>query len=167
MPFYVLVSHTFALKIVCAVCVKNRIKQTREGPVPVQSSFLQAIFNLKNQISKKLRAWRFDPSRTFIKGSAVLPLIKVLLGSKRQARNFLDIYILVILVSKQCATFLHISLKYYWKFRNRVWYLSQGYWYFMIYNIMVWTSTWRPFRKHCNGNFWIANKLIHPIKKSE
>ena len=40
----------------------------------------------------------------------ILPLIKVLLGSKRQARNFLDIYILVILVSKQFATFLHISL---------------------------------------------------------
>ena len=40
----------------------------------------------------------------------ILPLIKVLLGSKRQALNFLDIYILVILVSKQFATFLHISL---------------------------------------------------------
>ena len=39
----------------------------------------------------------------------ILPLIKVLLGSKRQALNFLDIYILVILVSKQFATFLHIS----------------------------------------------------------
>jgi hypothetical protein len=39
-----------------------------------------------------------------------MPVIKVLLGSKRQARNFLDIYILVILVSKQFATFLHISL---------------------------------------------------------
>ena len=37
----------------------------------------------------------------------ILPLIKVLLGSKRQARNILDIYILVILVSKQFATFLH------------------------------------------------------------
>ena len=36
-----------------------------------------------------------------------LTLIKVLLGSKRQALNFLDIYILVILVSKQFATFLH------------------------------------------------------------
>ena len=42
----------------------------------------------------------------------ILPLIKVLLGSKRQARNFLDIYILVILVSKQFATFLHISLSH-------------------------------------------------------
>ena len=39
----------------------------------------------------------------------ILPLIKVLLGLKRQARNFWDIYILVILVSKQFATFLHIS----------------------------------------------------------
>ena len=37
----------------------------------------------------------------------ILPLIKVLLGSKRQARNFLDNYILVILVSKQFATFVH------------------------------------------------------------
>ena len=42
----------------------------------------------------------------------ILPLIKVLLGSKRQALNFLDIYILVILVSKQFATFLHISLSH-------------------------------------------------------
>ena len=57
-----------------------------------------------------MRAWRFDPSRTFIKGR--MPLIKVLLGSKRQAHIFfLDIHILVILVSKQFATFLHISLK--------------------------------------------------------
>ena len=32
------------------------------------------------------------------------------IGSKRQARIFLDIYILVTLVSKQFATFLHISL---------------------------------------------------------
>ena len=38
----------------------------------------------------------------------ILPLIKILLGSKRQAHTFLDIYILVILVSKQFATFLHI-----------------------------------------------------------
>ena len=37
-------------------------------------------------------------------------LSKALLGSKRQAHIFLDIYILVILVSKQFATFLHISL---------------------------------------------------------
>ena len=37
-----------------------------------------------------MRAWRFDPSRTFIKGRICLPLIKVLLGSKRQACNFLD-----------------------------------------------------------------------------
>ena len=38
-------------------------------------------------------------------------LIKVLLGSKRQACIFWDIYILVILVSKQFATFLLISSK--------------------------------------------------------
>ena len=39
-------------------------------------------------------------------------LIKVLLGSKRQAHIFGGvIYILVSLVSKQFATFLHISLK--------------------------------------------------------
>ena len=38
-----------------------------------------------------------------------MPLIKVLLGLKHQARNFLDIYILVISVSKQFATFLHVS----------------------------------------------------------
>ena len=35
----------------------------------------------------------------------ILPLIKVLLGSKRQACIFLDIYIWVILVSEQFATF--------------------------------------------------------------
>jgi ribosome-binding ATPase YchF (GTP1/OBG family) len=44
---------------------------------------------------KKMPAWRFDPSRTF---------------TKRQAHIFWDIYIFVILVSKQFATFLHISL---------------------------------------------------------
>ena len=42
------------------------------------------------------------------KAECILPLLKVLLGSKRQARTFLDINILVILVSKQFATFLHI-----------------------------------------------------------
>ena len=41
----------------------------------------------------------------------MLPLIKVLLGSKREARNFLDIHILLILVSKQFATFLHVTSK--------------------------------------------------------
>ena len=41
----------------------------------------------------------------------IRPLRKVLLGSKRQARIFGDVNILVILVSRQFATFLHISLK--------------------------------------------------------
>ena len=36
---------------------------------------------------------RFDPSRTLIKGRMILPLIKVPLGSKRQARIYVDIYI--------------------------------------------------------------------------
>ena len=40
----------------------------------------------------------------------VILVSKVLLGAKRQARISLDIYILVILVSKQFAMFLHISL---------------------------------------------------------
>jgi len=39
----------------------------------------------------------------------ILPLIKVPLGSKRQARYFLDIYILAILVSDKFATFLQIN----------------------------------------------------------
>ena len=38
----------------------------------------------------------------------ILPLIKVLLGWKGQTRILGDVYILVILVSKQFATFLHI-----------------------------------------------------------
>ena len=45
-----------------------------------------------------------DPSSVLI--AFILPLI--LLGSKRQAGNFLDIYISVVLVIKQFTPFLHI-----------------------------------------------------------
>ena len=70
-----------------------------------------AVFRVSHP--KNMGAWRFDPSRTFFKGSLPLkalkskePLRKVLLGWKCQNPIFFDIYCLVLSVSKHFATLL-------------------------------------------------------------
>ena len=62
-----------------------------------------------NEFHKTKYSQKCGPDVSILAGPLSKALIKVLLGSKRQARIFWDIYILVILVSKQFATFLHIS----------------------------------------------------------
>ena len=78
------------------------------------SSNALKVWNALTEFSgypKKMRARRFDPSRTSIKGRrAFLPLIEVLLGSKRQARIFWDVYILVILVSTCTSSLQHFDI---------------------------------------------------------
>ena len=79
-----------------------------------------------------MRAWRFDPSRTFYQrqNDVILPLIKVQLGSKRQARilggifpfwsfwsvstlQHLYIFLWVILITWNTDCTMHLQLHLY------------------------------------------------------
>ena len=73
----------------------------------------------------------------------VLPLIKVLLGSKRQARISLDIYILVISVSKQFATFLHVYFFSAWFFNlGEVTVIWKDLWVVKLYLWLTFLGSW-------------------------